>query len=83
MARPLISVHSEIGKLRTVLLHRPGSELEWITPEYLEELLFDDIPWLAKMQIEHDQFAGTLRDRGCEVLYYQAETPGNDHRYPS
>ena len=71
MARPLISVHSEIGKLRTVLLHRPGSELEWITPEYLEELLFDDIPWLAKMQIEHDQFAGTLRDRGCKVLYYE------------
>ncbi len=63
-------VHSEVGKLDAVLLHRPGKELERLTPQYLEELLFDDIPWLGRMQEEHDLFADVLRKRGCEVFYY-------------
>ena len=37
--------NSEIGRLRTVMLHRPGRELENLMPEYLERLLFDDIPY--------------------------------------
>lgn len=64
-----IHITSEIGKLKTVLLHRPGEELENLTPDYLAELLFDDIPHLEKAQEEHDIFADALRDRGVEVLY--------------
>ena len=59
----------EIGPLRKVLLHRPGRELENLMPEYLERLLFDDIPYLKLAQEEHDQFAATLRQCGVEVLY--------------
>lgn len=68
--QPLYRVNSEVGPLEAVLLHRPGKELERLTPQYLEELLFDDIPWLGKMQEEHDLFAQTLRDRGTHVYYY-------------
>ncbi len=64
------NVNSEVGNLEAVLLHRPGKELERLTPLYLEELLFEDIPWLVKMQEEHDKFASVLRERGCRVLYY-------------
>jgi arginine deiminase len=64
-----LHITSEIGRLKTVLLHRPGAELENLTPDYLTELLFDDIPYLAKAQAEHDAFAQILRDRGIEVLY--------------
>jgi arginine deiminase len=64
-----ISINSEIGKLKAVILHRPGGELERLTPDYLEEMLFDDIPWLKKMIEEHDGFAETLRSRGAEVYY--------------
>lgn len=60
---------SEIGRLRTVMLHRPGRELENLMPEYLERLLFDDIPYLKVAQEEHDAFAQCLRDNGVEVLY--------------
>ena len=52
---------SEIGKLRQVMLHRPGRELENLMPEYLESLLFDDIPYLKAAQEEHDAFADCLR----------------------
>ena len=64
-----IHITSEIGKLKTVLLHRPGKELENLTPDYLTDLLFDDIPYLEVAQKEHDAFAQTLRDNGVEVLY--------------
>jgi len=68
--QPFYNVKSEVGKLESVLLHRPGKELERLTPQYLEELLFDDIPWLGRMQEEHDLFADALRKRGCKVYYY-------------
>lgn len=64
-----VNVFSEIGKLQTVLLHRPGKELENLTPDLLERLLFDDIPYLKVAQEEHDAFAKTLKDEGVEVLY--------------
>jgi arginine deiminase len=64
-----LHVTSEIGKLKTVLLHRPGEELENLTPDYLTELLFDDIPYLKVAQTEHDAFAKALQDRGIETLY--------------
>ena len=60
---------SEIGRLRRVLLHRPGGELENLMPEYLERLLFDDIPYLKEAQEEHDAFADCLRQNGVEVVY--------------
>ena len=62
---------SEIGRLRKVMLHRPGRELENLMPEYLERLLFDDIPYLRVAQAEHDAFAGCLRENGAEVVYLQ------------
>ncbi|MDR0299566.1 MAG: arginine deiminase [Streptococcaceae bacterium] len=66
-----INVNSEIGKLKTVLLHRPGAEVENITPDTMQDLLFDDIPFLKIAQKEHDFFAQTLRDNGAEVLYIE------------
>ena len=60
---------SEIGRLRRVMLHRPGRELENLMPEYLEQLLFDDIPYLEEAQKEHDAFADCLRRQGVEVVY--------------
>lgn len=64
-----LHVYSEIEKLKAVLLHRPGKELENLTPELLEELLFDDIPFLKEAQKEHDEFAGLLRAKGVKVYY--------------
>ena len=60
---------SEIGRLKKVMLHRPGAELENLMPEYLERLLFDDIPYLREAQREHDAFADCLRSQGVEVVY--------------
>ncbi|MBQ6273989.1 MAG: arginine deiminase [Oscillospiraceae bacterium] len=66
-----ICVHNEIGTLKKVLLHRPGKELLNLTPDRLQELLFDDIPFLRVAQREHDAFAQTLRDNGVEVVYLE------------
>lgn len=64
-----IRVKSEAGKLRRVLLHRPGQELENLMPQYLSRQLFEDIPYLVHAREEHDQFAETLRQSGVEVCY--------------
>jgi arginine deiminase len=61
-------VASEVGRLRTVLLHRPGAELMRLTPRNNDQLLFDGIPWVGRAQDEHDAFAEALRGRGVEVL---------------
>jgi arginine deiminase len=60
---------SEVGVLRTVMLHRPGPELKRLTPRNNDKLLFDGIPWVSRAQDEHDAFAQALRDRDVEVLY--------------
>jgi arginine deiminase len=62
-------VTSEVGRLRTVLLHRPGAELRRLTPRNNDQLLFDGVPWVARAQEEHDAFADALTERGVEVLY--------------
>jgi arginine deiminase len=62
-------VDSEVGRLRTVLLHRPGPELKRLTPRNNDSLLFDGIPWVGRARAEHDAFAGALRGHGVEVLY--------------
>ena len=66
-----IYVKSEIAQLKRVLLHRPGRELEHLTPGTLDRLLFDDIPFLSGAQEEHDRFAQVLRENGTEVIYLE------------
>ena len=62
-------VDSEVGRLATVMLHRPGPELARLTPRNNDSLLFDGIPWVGRAQEEHDAFAAALREHGVEVLY--------------
>ncbi|MGB9378077.1 MAG: arginine deiminase [Mycobacteriales bacterium] len=62
-------VDSEVGRLRTVMLHRPGDELKRLTPRNNDKLLFDGIPWVGRAQEEHDAFADALRQHDVEVLY--------------
>ena len=59
---------SEVGRLRVVILHRPGAELQRLTPRNNDALLFDGLPWVAKAQAEHDAFSAVLESRGVEVL---------------
>ncbi|WP_291636172.1 arginine deiminase [Clostridium sp.] len=66
-----INITSEIGKLNTVMLHRPGKEIENLVPEYLGRLLFDDIPYLEVAKKEHDKFADILRRNDVKVLYLE------------
>ena len=66
-----INVTSEIKPLKEVLLHRPGKELLNLTPDTLERLLFDDIPFLEVAQAEHDEFASKLRENGVTVYYLE------------
>ena len=66
---PIFNTFSEIGPLRTVMLHRPGDELLNLSPDSLDRLLFDDIPFLEGAQREHDTFARMLAEEGVEVLY--------------
>jgi len=63
-----LSVDSEVGTLRAVIMHRPGAELTRLTPGNSEALLFDGVPWAARAQEEHDAFVALLRSRGVEVL---------------
>jgi arginine deiminase len=63
-------VNSEVGKLRKVIVHRPGLDLKRLTPTNHDELLFDDVLWVERAQWEHDQFVKAMRDRGVEVFYH-------------
>src|SRR6516162_9938407 len=63
-----LGVHSEVGRLRRVLVHRPGLEHTRLTPSNAEELLFDDVIWVSRAKAEHDMFAEVMRDRGVEVF---------------
>jgi arginine deiminase len=64
-------VHSEVGKLRRVMIHRPDLELSRLTPTNHDELLFDDVMWVRRARQQHDVFADLLRSRGVEVLYLE------------
>ena len=78
----IINVKSEIGPLKKVLLHRPGAELLNLTPDTLEELLFDDIPYLKIAVEEHDRFAKVLTENGVQVIYLEdlvSETLKEEH----
>jgi arginine deiminase len=63
-----LGVHSEVGRLRRVMVHRPGLEHTRLTPSNAGELLFDDVIWVARAKAEHDMFAEAMRDRGIEVF---------------
>ena len=67
-----LGVHSEVGALRRVLVHRPGLEHTRLTPSNAEELLFDDVLWVSQAKREHDAFCEAMRERGVEV--FEAET---------
>jgi arginine deiminase len=66
----MFHVDSEVGRLRQVILHRPGLELKRLTPDNAADLLFDDLLWVSEAQAEHDAFAAALRARGVTVHYY-------------
>ena len=66
---PAVGATSEVGRLRTVMLHRPGPELRRLTPRNNDQLLFDGVPWVDRAQEEHDAFAAALTERGVEVLH--------------
>src|SRR5215468_3911626 len=63
-----LGAYSEVGRLRRVMVHRPGLEHTRLTPSNAEELLFDDVIWVARAKAEHDMFAEVMRDRGIEVF---------------
>jgi arginine deiminase len=62
-------VHSEVGKLRQVMVHRPELSLQRLTPSNHDDLLFDDVLWVERAQYEHDQFVARMRERGVEVFH--------------
>ncbi len=64
-------VHSEVGRLRKVMVHRPELSLQRLTPSNHDDLLFDDVLWVERAQYEHDQFVAKMRDRGVEVFLLQ------------
>ena len=66
-----LGVHSEVGKLRKVIVHRPDLSLKRLTPGNHDELLFDDVLWVERAQWEHDQFVARMRERDVEVFYVQ------------
>jgi arginine deiminase len=63
-----LGVHSEVGRLRRVMVHRPGLEHNRLTPSNAEELLFDDVLWVSRAKQEHDAFCDHMRERGIEVF---------------
>jgi arginine deiminase len=65
-------VDSEVGQLNTVLVHRPGLELQRMTPRHVSRLLFGTLPWVSKAREEHDVLCQHLRDQGVQVLYFTA-----------
>src|SRR3974390_1863918 len=67
--RPMpFGAHSEVGRLRKVMVHRPGLEHTRLTPSNAEDLLFDDVLWVARARAEHDMFCEAMRDRDVEVF---------------
>ena len=61
-------VHSEVGRLRKVLVCRPGLAHRRLTPSNNDELLFDDVLWVENAQRDHLDFVNKLRNRGVEVV---------------
>ena len=64
-------VHSEVGRLRKVMVHRPELSMQRLTPTNHDDLLFDDVLWVERAQYEHDQFVSKMQERGVEVYLLQ------------
>src|SRR6185369_16948758 len=64
-------VHSEVGTLRKVMVHRPELSMQRLTPTNHDDLLFDDVLWVERAQYEHDQFVSKMEERGVEVYLLQ------------
>lgn len=67
-AIPEVGVHSEVGKLRKVLVCSPGLAHQRLTPSNCDELLFDDVMWVNQAKRDHFDFVSKMRERGVEVL---------------
>jgi arginine deiminase len=65
-----LGVHSEVGTLRTVMVHRPDIAHERLSPTNCHELLFDDVIWVRRARQEHDAFVDLMRDADVEVLLF-------------
>lgn len=65
-----LGVNSEVGKLHTVIVHRPDLAHERLSPSNCHELLFDDVIWVRRARQEHDAFVDLMRSRGTEVLLF-------------
>ena len=76
-------VHSEVGKLRKVMVHRPGLEHSRLTPSNAEELLFDDVLWVTAPSSEHDAFCEVMRERGVEVFHAETAARRGARRSPT
>src|SRR5580765_3348437 len=63
-------VHSEVGPLRSVIVHRPDIAHERLSPSNCRELLFDDVIWVRRARQEHDAFVDLMRSDGVEVLLF-------------
>src|SRR4029450_291821 len=63
-----LGAYSEVGRLRRVMVHRPGLEHTRLTPSNAAELLFDDVLWVSRAKSEHDAFCEVMRERGVEVF---------------
>jgi len=70
VAAAVLGVHSEVGTLRQVIVHRPGIELDRLTPDNCQSLLFDDVIWSARARAEHDAFVEVLRSHDVVVHYF-------------
>src|SRR6478735_332140 len=68
---PSFGVHSQVGRLRQVMVHRPELSLKRLTPTNHDDLLFDDVLWVERAQYEHDQFVARMRERDVEVFLLQ------------
>ena len=66
----MLHVDSEVGELREVIVHRPGSELSRLTPDNVDDLLFDDVMWAERAREEHDAFVGQMTARGIVVHHF-------------
>jgi arginine deiminase len=63
-------VDSEVGQLKQAIVHRPGIELARLTPNNVDELLFDDVMWAQRAREEHDAFVAQLQARGVVVHHF-------------
>jgi arginine deiminase len=68
VTKSALGAHSEVGTLRTVMVHRPDLAHERLSPSNAHDLLFDDVIWVRRARQEHDAFVDLMRERGVEVL---------------